>query len=122
MNKSRLIPLQSSAFDLMAALKKQPNDITTGMPAQRTQCAYENTENGAKAGVWDSSSGSWNVIISGYTEFCVVLEGQAVVRDRAGNENVFNAGDGLIMEDGFKGVWHVPNYIKKYFFIVNTQG
>lgn len=120
MSKSRLISLQGSVFDLATAPVKQPKSIKEGAPVQKAQSAYEGTDNRAEAGMWESTAGSWNVNVAGYTEFCVLLEGQVIIHDEAGNENVFNAGDSLVMEDGFKGVWHVPNYVRKYFFIVNS--
>ncbi|WP_341668736.1 cupin domain-containing protein [Alcaligenes sp. SDU_A2] len=85
-------------------------------PTHRVWPAY-GEETGRRAGVWDSTHGSWDVHIAGYDEFCVIQEGEVVITDLQGTQHRLIAGDSLVMEDGFQGTWHVPHYARKYYFI-----
>lgn len=89
-------------------------------PAQHVWSGYENTETGMRAGVWQSEAGSWRVEITGYTEFCVLKEGEVVVEEDDGTRYELKAGDALVMEDGFRGVWNVAKYVRKFYFISDT--
>ena len=85
-------------------------------PTHRVWPAY-GEETGARAGVWDSTQGSWDVHINGYDEFCVIQEGEVLITDSQGTQHCLVAGDSLVMEDGFQGTWQVPQYARKYYFI-----
>lgn len=57
---------------------------------------------------------------SGYTEFGVIKEGEVEVLENDGTQHFLKAGDSLVMEDGFVGVWTVPTYARKYYYINQT--
>lgn len=101
----------------------QAVDLVSSLPNKPTHQlwpVYENEELGCKAGVWESTAGSWEVVISGYTEFCVIKEGEVEVLENDGTQHFLKAGDSLVMEDGFVGVWTVPTYARKYYYINQT--
>ncbi|TAL83140.1 MAG: DUF861 domain-containing protein [Candidimonas sp.] len=117
--KSRFISIkrakgESSSFESLAV-----KNIVAGSPEQKLWPLYEDAPVGQKAGIWESTAGSWKVEISGYTEFCVLTEGSVVVVDENQTEYFLEAGDSLVMQDGFRGVWKVADRVKKYYFIVN---
>ncbi|TCT09549.1 cupin domain-containing protein [Paralcaligenes ureilyticus] len=117
--KSRFILIkrakgESSLFESLAA-----KNIVAGNPEQKLWPLYEDAPTGQRAGVWESEAGSWQVEISGYTEFCVLTEGSVAVVDENQTEHLLEAGDSLVMQDGFRGVWKVADRVKKYYFIVN---
>lgn len=86
-------------------------------PTHRVWPVY-GEETGTRAGVWDSTQGSWDVHIIGYDEFCVIQEGEVLITDSQGRQHCLVAGDSLVMEDGFQGTWQVPHYARKYYFIM----
>ena len=48
-------------------------------------------------------------------EYCYILEGDAVVRDKDGNSFPFKAGDFVIFEKGFECEWEILSTIKKKY-------
>lgn len=116
----RLIAIKQSTSSNQ---RPQAVDLQSSLPNKPTHQlwpVYENETSGSKAGVWESTAGSWEVTISGYTEFCVIKEGEVEIVESNGTQHTLVAGDSLVMEDGFVGVWTVPTYARKYYFISQT--
>lgn len=93
---------------------------TNGNPVHDSWPVFKSANEKVRSGIWQSSSGAWVTEISGYTEFCYIIEGEAQVTDQDGRVNHIKAGDAFVMPDGFTGRWEVAQFVRKYFVIANT--
>lgn len=114
------IPIKQTTSQTQTAQRVEPPSDVAAFPEQHIWPAYEYSPDGVRAGIWESAAGSWDVNITGYTEFCVLKEGEAEVTENDGTRHLLVAGDGLVMQDGFQGVWTVSKYVRKYYFIAAT--
>ena len=98
-----------------------PASVVEGNPAQKSWL-YSNEETaGARFGVWDCQAGKFRAKMDGIVEFCCIIEGSADITNLAdGSTRTVSAGDAFLMQEGLDLEWHVPNYIKKYFSIVDV--
>lgn len=64
--------------------------------------------------VWskESSSFDWKY---DENEFCYILEGEAKVKDKEGNEISFRQGDFVVFEKGLECEWDIISPIKKKY-------
>ncbi|MFU0507551.1 cupin domain-containing protein [Pseudaminobacter sp. NGMCC 1.201702] len=105
------------------AEKVTTNDLSTrtdGNPVHDSWPVFKSVNEKVRSGIWQSSAGAWVTEISGYTEFCYIIEGEAQVTDQDGNVNHITAGDAFVMPDGFTGRWEVAHFVRKYFVIADT--
>lgn len=87
-----------------------------GQPMQRSWHHFTNADGKLFAGLWEAEVGCWEV---SYTEdeFCRILAGRSVLRDRQGGEVVVQAGDNFVIPAGFEGQWEVVEKTKKIYVI-----
>jgi len=90
--------------------------IVDGSPSGRSNNQLTNAKENFFAGVWESTDGCWNL---SYTEdeFCVILEGEAVITDSEGVETRVVQGDAFTVPAGFKGTWRTIGSVKKWYAI-----
>jgi len=93
---------------------------TEGNPVHDAWPVFKGANEKVRSGIWQSSAGAWVTEISGYTEFCYIIEGEAQVTDQDGRVNHIKTGDAFVMPDGFTGRWEVAQFVKKYFVIANS--
>lgn len=93
---------------------------TDGNPVHDAWPVFKSENEKVRSGIWQSSAGAWVTEISGYTEFCYIIEGEAQVTDQDGRVNHIKAGDAFVMPDGFTGRWEVAQFVKKYFVIADS--
>jgi uncharacterized cupin superfamily protein len=98
----------------------KPNDILAGAPETRLRNYYADAGGEFFAGIWESSIGKWRIR---YTEeeFCMLLEGKAVVTDEAGHAHSFSKGDAFVIPSGFTGTWETVEPVKKYYAIFERK-
>lgn len=67
-------------------------------------------------GEWESTEGCWELR---YTddEFCVILEGEAVISDQIGEQVHVVQDDALTIPAGFLGTWKTIGHVKKWYAI-----
>lgn len=68
------------------------------------------------AGEWSATAGAWRVKYEEW-EFCHVLEGACELVPDGGEAVRYDAGDSLIIEPGFSGVWRVIEPMKKRYVV-----
>lgn len=94
--------------------------ILSGLPAQNIWNVYSSPDGKFHSGVWDSQAGKWAI---NYTEeeYCLILEGESILTDEAGQSKTVTVGDQFVVPAGFKGTWEVPTYCKKTYVIYEAQ-
>lgn len=90
--------------------------VIAGKPADIAANLFTNSKENFFCGVWASTSGQWTL---DYTEdeFCYLIEGQAILQDQLGNEEIINAGDAFVIPAGYQGSWETIGSAKKFYAI-----
>ena len=68
--------------------------------------------NGNDSGACERTS--W---IAGSTEFCHFLSGKVEMTHPDGTVQVFGPGDAITLPQGWKGIWHVVEHVRKIYVI-----
>jgi uncharacterized protein len=91
--------------------------IVGGAPSFITRNAYTSPDEAKFVGLWECDEGSWRV---SYTEWecCWILEGRMRLTDSNGVVLEARAGDNLVIEPGFEGIWEVLEPLRKLYVIV----
>jgi uncharacterized cupin superfamily protein len=88
--------------------------ILKGDPEQTLYNHYNSPCGQMNAGVWEGAVGQWLV---NYTEheYCEIVQGVSVLRDREGNAKTLRVGDRFVIPAGFKGTWEVLEHCRKIY-------
>lgn len=94
-----------------------PKRVLKGQPRTGAANFYSDQRGKFHCGLWDSSPGKWQI---DYTEeeFCLILEGRALLTNEAGEEESFGPGDAFVIPAGFKGSWETTEKLRKYYVIL----
>lgn len=68
-------------------------------------------------GVWECTPGRFTADRSGSTEFCHFLSGKVEMTHPDGSVQVFGPGDAITLPQGWKGIWHVVEQVRKIYVI-----
>jgi uncharacterized protein len=96
------------------AIRPDPARVVSGAPDQTAWNYFTDATGRFAAGIWEGKPGRWRVAFT-ENEFCHLLSGVVVVRDEAGGEAVFRAGDSFVMPTGFTGSWEVVETARKLY-------
>ncbi|CAE6798580.1 cupin domain-containing protein [Paraburkholderia haematera] len=88
--------------------------LLSGNPMQTLTHRFISPCGRFSCGTWESTAGHWEVEYD-EEEYCEILSGTSVVRDRAGREKVFRAGDRFVIPCGFSGTWEVVESCRKIY-------
>lgn len=99
--------------------KEFEEDIIKGSPKQNVWNHFVGNEGQFKSGMWDSTAGVFRGPMNNQIEFCHILEGEARIETADGVSRTVKAGDAFVMDNGLQPVWHVENYVRKYYVIVS---
>jgi uncharacterized cupin superfamily protein len=91
-----------------------------GSPKQILSNHYSNPSGEFHLGFWEAEVGEWNVNYTEY-EYCEILQGRILMRDRQGVEQIVAAGDRFVIEAGYQGVWKVLEPAKKVYVIFEPK-
>lgn len=94
----------------------KPARILAGQPETRTQNFYSDPDGKFFSGIWESSPGKWQVLYE-EDEFCVLLNGRAVLTDAEGRAETVVAGDAFVIPRGFAGTWETLESVRKFYAI-----
>jgi len=90
--------------------------VIDGEPAFRTWTLNESADGKTFAGVWEATPGAWRVVYDEW-EYCAILSGVSeLTRDGAAPMRL-KAGNHLVIEPGFEGVWRVVETTRKTFVV-----
>lgn len=68
-------------------------------------------------GIWECTPGRFTADRSGSTEFCHFLSGKVEMTHPDGTVQVFGPGDAITLPQGWKGIWHVVEQVRKIYVI-----
>lgn len=97
-------------------IRPDPAKVISGAPDQVAWNHFTDATGRFSAGVWEGRPGRWRVSFT-ENEFCHLLSGVVVVRDDAGGEATFRAGDSFVMPAGFVGSWEVVETARKLYAV-----
>ena len=88
--------------------------ILKGDPAQNVRNHYSSPCKQFHAGTWEGAVGQWTI---NYTEheYCEILQGVSVLRDKDGNAVTYRTGDRFVIPAGFSGTWEVSEPTRKVY-------
>ena len=110
---TKLVRIDST--DLSQARSGTPSRPLRGHTTYKTLDVFSGNHGKANAGVWEATAGAFQSNIQGYIEFCHIVEGSCRLVDPDGTVHHFQAGDSLVLPDGFTGHWEVDERVKKVF-------
>lgn len=91
-----------------------PEKVLKGNPEHVLHNHYASPCGQLNAGMWESEVGQWDVNFTEH-EYCEILQGVSVLRDREGNAKTLRAGDRFVIPAGFKGTWEVLEPCRKMY-------
>ena len=91
-------------------------ELIAGMPVGLDHAYF--SKPGLRSGIW--RCGAYTERYDDYPvdEFMVVLDGEVTLTHDDGTSDTFRKGDSFLLPKGFKGVWHQPGPMLKYYVIV----
>ncbi len=95
-------------------IRPDPAKVLSGAPEQTAWNHFTDATGQFSAGLWEGRPGRWKVSFT-ENEFCHLLSGVVVVRDEAGGEVTFRAGDSFVMPARFVGTWEVVETARKLY-------
>jgi uncharacterized cupin superfamily protein len=90
--------------------------IIKGDAEQNVRNHYASPCGQFNTGIWEGDIGHWTI---NYTEheYCEILQGVSVLRDKDGNAKTLRAGDRFVIPAGFSGTWEVLEACRKVYVI-----
>ena len=72
------------------------------------------------AGFWHSTPGTWRVSYDEW-EYCAIIEGVAEITEDGAPPRTLKAGDHVVFQPGFKGVWRAIEPVFKSFVVLMPE-
>ncbi|WP_103122090.1 cupin domain-containing protein [Methylopila sp. Yamaguchi] len=94
-----------------------PELVVEGAPTFRTSVHYESPDGRLITGVWSATPGAWRVAYDEW-EWCRLRSGRCVLTPDGGEPVDYEAGDAIVIEPGFVGVWTVVEACEKDFVVM----
>lgn len=118
MKKIRRILGKDQQLDVVHRRILPPEVILDGAPHGGYTVFFQSQDPAMAVGVYESS-GPGTVRLRDYPhdEFCLLVKGDLVIRDAAGEEHRFRAGDSFVIPRGFEGEWVMETVIRKQFVV-----
>ena len=115
MNIDRILDLAASSAATDTYLPA-PEKILAGHPQQSIRNDYSSPCGQFNVGIWTGEPGQWTV---NYTEheYCEILQGVSVIRDKEGNSRTVKTGDRFVIPAGFSGTWEVVESCRKVYVV-----
>lgn len=95
--------------------------IVHGVPRGQVHNGYESADGNKVAGEWSCGPGAWRVHYTEW-EYCRILEGRVRLTASDGGVTEAGAGDNLVIEPGFAGVWENLEPVRKIYVIDLAAG
>ncbi|WP_332603571.1 cupin domain-containing protein [Arthrobacter sp. S2(2024)] len=119
MNNTTSVTLHDAAGVELGPFRPKPTALTDGVE-EASLTVWDSPDGRANAGVWECTPGSFSGRRDGYSEVCQLLSGRVTVEPNEGESVELIAGDTLVMPDGWTGVWHVHETVRKTYIIINS--
>lgn len=93
-----------------------PDAVLAGNPQESAHVFADLSLSQATIGVWESEAGVIRFDPYPFDELCIIVEGEvALVPDDTGVAETFRAGDLFIVRETFRGTWHMPRKLRKFY-------
>ena len=97
--------------------KLEHAELLAGMPVGLDHAYFTRPESGLRTGVWRCEPYTERYESYPTDEFMVVLEGE-VTLEGEGFRDTYRKGDAFFVPRGFKGTWHQPVALLKFYVII----
>lgn len=79
-------------------------------------------EGGISSGIWSATPGAHKMSRGEFTkEYFYILEGEVEITESGENPKIYKAGDLVVVEPNFRGIWRTLKPIKKHYFSIDLQ-
>ena len=119
MTETSIVTLSAASQAQLDPPQAKPTALTPDL-LEASATVWDSPDGRTSVGVWECSKGSFTARRDGYTEICQLLAGSVTVDTDGGSSVTLHAGDTLVMPDGWSGVWHVHEPVRKTYVIVNS--
>ncbi|MFO1035088.1 MAG: cupin domain-containing protein [Hyphomicrobiales bacterium] len=92
-------------------------DLLAGFPMGLDHAYFARAASGLRTGIWRSQAYTERYEDYPADEFMVVLEGE-VTLEGEGFRDTYRKGDAFFVPKGFKGTWHQPVALLKFYVII----
>ena len=97
--------------------EKVPSEkCVRGEPEHRTWNHFSSDDEKFFAGFWEGDVGCVKVDYA-ENEYCHLLEGEVILRDADGKEQMLVPGDNFVIPAGFRGEWETVRAARKIYVI-----
>jgi uncharacterized cupin superfamily protein len=103
----------------LAPIGKDALTPDSPVPLAGGRVFYSTSDKSVRVGVWESDPGTLKLDMP-IAEFIHVVEGKTIIRDTAGKEWTYKAGDSFLLLPGFKGTAEIVGHFKKEFVDVKV--
>ena len=94
--------------------------LIAGNPSQGAANLFSDPGGQFHCGIWQAEPATWRVNYSEH-EYCLMLEGQILIREDGGAETLVAAGDSFVVPAGFAGTWQVLAKARKVYVIFEPK-
>jgi uncharacterized cupin superfamily protein len=95
--------------------------LVAGNPVEASHNYFTDKTGKFMTGVWECQKGTLKLTSYPFDEFCHILKGEVHITDQRGNTEIFKKGDTFTIAKGFKGTWHMPKTVRKFYTIFLEQ-
>lgn len=88
---------------------------------QRDRIVFSNAHGNFDVGLWDTQVLNTELEPFPYHEMAQVLEGEVTLTEADGTKHHFTAGDVFFIPAGTPCVWHVPEYLRKFYAALDPK-
>lgn len=115
MSQARLLnSLNSLEFPPLAV---KPTAVDDTSPSDASVGSLNIAASNADLGFWQCSPGSFKTARDGVNEVVLILEGRGTLISDSGERLDHQAGDLVLIPNGWSGVWEIHEHLKKYYAV-----
>ena len=96
-------------------------NVIEGEPVETGHNHFTDATGQLTAGVWECTAYTSQIESYPVDEFCFILSGRVVLTDADGHAETFNAGECFVIPKGLKGIWHMPETLRKFYVIFDNS-
>ncbi len=94
--------------------------VLEGNPVAKGHVMVQSDDQKQSGGIWECTAGRFHFIFP-WHETIRILEGEVTIEEEGGVTYTLRPGDFAHFPLGLKTTWHVPNYVRKVFFLVTPE-
>lgn len=91
--------------------------VIAGNPVESAHNYFLDKSGKFMTGVWECEKGTLKLSSYPFDEYCHIIKGEVHITDQKGNTEIFKKGDHFSIAKGFKGTWHMPKTVRKFYTI-----